>query len=187
MSNSLQRFIGAGKKVRIERSFPSNPILNGFVIDASEDLCVMHCFHDFMPDGFSLFHIADVTSVRSGEYERHWERMLAGEGLLSALAKPPSLELETMESAINSIAAQYGGITVECEDAGNESEDFYIGSVVSSNSSEIVLRHFDGLGVWDDELSTISLNSISLVQFDTPYTNIFWKYLREPSAIDNNQ
>ncbi|MAT71907.1 MAG: hypothetical protein CMJ58_20580 [Planctomycetaceae bacterium] len=183
MSDSIRQYVGTNKKISVERSLPSNPRLNGFLVDASESLGVMHCFHDFMPDGFSVFRIADVTEVRSGKYERHWERMLKGEGLLSALAKPPSLDLTTMRSAIDSIESQYDGIIIECEDAEIESEDFYIGSVLSTNEEKVTIQHFDGLGNWDGEPSTLIMSDISLVQFDTPYINTFWKYLAEPSPL----
>lgn len=183
MDFSIHQYIGTAKKIRVELSFPSTPQINGFLIEASETLGVMHCFHDFMPDGFTVFRIAEVTGVRSGKYERHWERMLNDEGLLTALASPPSLDLTNMKSAIDSIKSQYEGIIVECEDAEDESEDFYIGSVLSSNENDVTIRHFDGLGVWEDKPYTIPLDEVSLIQFDTPYINRFWKYLAGPSAI----
>ena len=186
MNDSIRQYVATGKKIRVERSRPSNPRLNGFLIDVSESLGLMHCFHDFMPDGFSVFRIADVTGVRSGKYERHWERMLKGEGLLPTLATRPSLDLATMRSAIDSIRSQYNRIIIECEDAEDECEDFYIGSVLSSNEDTVAIQHFDGLGIWEDEPSIITLSDISLLQFDTPYINTFWKYLAERPAPKNN-
>ncbi|TWT87181.1 hypothetical protein Mal64_27170 [Pseudobythopirellula maris] len=91
-----------------------------------------------------------------------------------------------MRSAIDSIKTQYDGIIIECEDAEDESEDFYIGSVLSTNDEKVTLQHFDGLGTWEDAPSIIMLSDISLVQFDTPYVNTFWKYLAEPSAPKDN-
>ncbi len=80
--DQLLTHLGTGKSLRVETRCTSNETLNGFLLGLSEQLGLMHCFHDFMPDGFTVFRLTDVMSIRSNEYERHWDRMLAGEGLL---------------------------------------------------------------------------------------------------------
>ncbi len=181
MSADVREYIGTGKKIRVERSIPCCPQLNGYLLDASKTLGLMHCFHDFMPDGFAVFRLADVTGVRSGKHERLWDRMLAGEGLLTALSNPPRVDLCNLKTTIDSIRNHYQGIIIESEDPDEDTEDFYIGSVLSTNGNEVRLQHFDALGVWKITPEVIPYNDITLIQFDTPYINRFWKYLAGPS------
>ncbi|MCA9262015.1 MAG: hypothetical protein KDA61_22510 [Planctomycetales bacterium] len=180
MNEQLQQYVASKENVRVERRFASDPRLNGFLVAVSPELAVMHCFHDFMPDGFSVIRLEDVVNVRSGKYERHWKRMLQQEGLLSALEAIPVVDLSSMRSAIDSIASQYKGLIIECEDDEGDDIDFYIGAVLSSSDSQISIHAFDALGVWDSQPSEVPVEEISLVQFDTPYLNTFWKYLAGP-------
>jgi hypothetical protein len=184
MHDELRRHVGTGRKLRLERSFPSNPRLNGYLLEASDTLGLIHCFHDFMPDGFAVFRIGDISTIRSGKYERHWDRMLKEEGLLSALAMPPAVDLASMRSAIESISARYKGMIIECEGAEEDCEDFYIGSMLSINDYQVCFEHFDGLGNWEDTPSSVPLGDISLILFDTPYIQTFWKYVSGQSRQD---
>lgn len=75
------RLAEAGKQeVRITRSVPSEPFHSGFVLGVGEQLVMLWQFHDFYPEGFTTLRLSDITEIRSGEHERLWERMLAGEG-----------------------------------------------------------------------------------------------------------
>jgi hypothetical protein len=51
MNNKLEKHLRTGKKIRLERRYPSNPNLNGYLLDVSDALGLMHCFDDFEPDG----------------------------------------------------------------------------------------------------------------------------------------
>ena len=45
------------------------------------------------------------------------------------------------------------------------------------NSDTISLLYVDALGHWDDVLTTIPINRITKVQFDTPYLRRFMRYV----------
>lgn len=179
MFDELRKYVGTGKKVVLERRFPSNPRLNGYVLDVSDYLGVMHCFHDFMPDGYAVFRVGDISDVRSGKYERHWDHMLSSEGLLYGLQRAPSIDLSRMRNAVASISQQCEGMIIECED--EDIEDFYIGKVISIDDEGFEFTHFDGLGKWTTEPSWIDFDEITLIQLETPYLRTFWKYLVKPS------
>jgi hypothetical protein len=71
-------------------------------------------------------------------------------------------------------------IIVECEDAEEEIQDYYIGQILSVDRGSLCFANFDALGRWDKDAHTISLEEITKLQFDTPYVQTFSKYLEGP-------
>ncbi len=176
-SDELRSHVGTRKKIRIERSRPSNPHLNGYLVALSPGWGVLHAFDDFEPDGYTLFRVEDVISVRSGPYERHWDRMLAAEGLLGALDRQVAFDLTDVGSVIRSLDSNFGRMIIECEDADSELEDFYIGAVARVGPSSVWFDHFDALGAWAEQPAEIALDEITLLQVETPYLLRFWRYI----------
>lgn len=153
--------------------------MHGYLLDASPAFAVLHPFHDFNPEGYSIIRTADIVEVRSGPGERLWDRMLAGEGKLDGLTLPIQVDLSTIRAVIESIDRAYGRMIVECEDLEEDIEDFYIGTVAEVDDSMLVFNHFDGFGEWAQEPGRIDLSEITVIQFATPYIDGFWKYLPE--------
>ncbi len=179
----LRPHLNTGKKIRIELNLPSQPKLNGYLMELSNELGLMHCFDDFEPDGYSVFRLSNVVSLRSGDYEHHWDRMLGEEGLLAGLEKTINVELESLFTAIRSIDHQYQMMSIECENEKDGTKDFYIGQLVSINKSEMTFDHFDALGQWEESCAMILLEEVTLIQFETPYITIFRKYLSGSPSI----
>ena len=140
MHELLAPHVGTKQKICVERSFPSNPRLNGYLLALSADLGLMHCFDDFEPDGYTLFRLADVLEVCSDERERHWDRMLTAEGLLDGLNLTAEIDLSSLRAAIESIDRHYHRMIIECEMEGEDDEDFYIGTLVSSKRNGTMFR-----------------------------------------------
>ncbi|WP_428305480.1 hypothetical protein [Lacipirellula sp.] len=184
MFEQLLPYAGSKQKIRVERSLPGTPSLSGYLIGLTNELGLMHCFDDFEPDGYTLFRVAHVIDVRSNEYERHWERMLAGEGLLGGLNLDADIDLSCLENAIESVDRHFHRMIVECEAEDEELDDFYIGKLVSIDNEELRFDHFDGVGRWESEAAVISLPTVTLVQFETPYIQRFWKYLESAAPCD---
>jgi hypothetical protein len=184
MIGRLRKHVGKREKVRITRSVPSESTLNGYLLAMSDDLLLMHVFDDFEPDGYTIIRTADVVGLRRCPYEQWWDHMLEQERLLRGLDSPPDIDLSDMRSAIESVAAQYRQMIVECEDEEERSEDFYLGKLVSMAYDTMLFLDYDGLGFWSPEPHEIFLDEITKVQFDTPYIRIFSKFTREGTSPD---
>lgn len=185
MRTDLKQHCNTGGMVRVTRNRPGCPHLHGYVVGVSRTLCFMRCFYDFHPDGFVVFRLCDVLEVRCAANERHWDRMLDGEGLLRDLNQPARIDLHSMASAIRTASQAYGRLIIECEDAVESIQDFYIGSAVRVSPKFVSMRHFDGLGRWQARPDQIAIEEVTLLQLETPYIQTFWKYLkpsRERSA-----
>lgn len=176
----LQPFVGSGKKVRLTRAIPHEAWHNGFVFALGQEWVLLQQLHDFYVEGYTTIRLADISDIRSGEHERYWERILAGEGILDQIRPPCDVPLDDVASLLEFFQQRGDNVIVECEDRDENLEDFYIGRILSVDNESISFANFDTLGRWDDDPHTVSLQEISKVQFDTPYLKTFSKYLEGP-------
>ena len=174
----LQPHLNTRRRIRITRRRPSTPYLNGYLVGLSSSLGMMHCFSDFLPDGFTIFRLKDMVSIRCSEYEINFDRMLQQENLLAGLERKHSIDLKSMETALLSTARQAGIFTVECEELEKDFSDFFVGKLVSLANGRLTFDNFNPLGRWDDKSHHIQEDDITLVHFDSHYVSIFSKYLR---------
>lgn len=178
----LAAHIGTRQMVCIHRTRVANKRVSGYVLAASPCLVLLHPFHDFLPDGYTVIRTEHIESVECGSHEQHWDSMLAGEGLLGDLDAAPSVDLSSMSAALTHAAAIYRFVIIECEDRRTDDEDFLIGEVLAIDGGIVEFRHFDALGRWCDMPARVVVNAITMVQFNTPYIRHFTKYLEVPSA-----
>jgi len=150
-------------------------VSHGFVVALSSDLLMLHQFCDFYPDGHTVLRVGDVSDVRSGEYERQWEKMLEGEGV--QIDFNSDLLITDMATLAESLLHRLVPVIIHCEDKVRDLEDFYIGNVLSVDSTNVIFANFDALGKWDKEPHTIPIGDITRWQIDTPYAMKFSKYL----------
>jgi hypothetical protein len=183
VQQQLLSLVVTRKKVRLTRGFASEPLLSGFVLALGREWVLLQQFHDFYPEGYSALRVRDITNVRSGEYERHWERMLAGEGLFDRITAAVDVPLDDIPQLLQGLQRRGQNVIVECEDPDEDIEDFYIGQILSVDEDSVCFANFDGLGRWDDAPDTIPFGEITKVQFETPYVQTFSKYLEGPYFI----
>lgn len=180
----IQTFAGARTKVRATRPMKRSPLLNGFVIAVGKEWALFHPFHDFYPEGYTVFRVRDVVELRSGEFERHWERMLEAESLLSGLEGPFDLPLDDVRALLEGIRRLGENVIVECEGAKmSQDDDFYIGRILQVDLETASFAHFDALGRWESKPQEIRLAEITLVQLRTPYVQTMSKYLSGPCRL----
>ena len=176
----LAKRVSQPKKVHLTRGFPGDPIHNGFVLGLGNDLVLLHQFHDFYPEGYTVLRIADIKRVRSGEHERFWDRMIKGEGLMEQVGIAYEVPLDDFQSLLTALHGREQHVVVECEDRKTaEYDDFFIGRVVALDDDSVSLLTFDSLGSWNTEPSIIAFSDITQIQFDTPYIRSITKYLKE--------
>ncbi len=175
----LAKLARTGKKVRLTRQYPTDPTLNGYILDVGRTLLLMHCFDDFEPDGYTICRNRDVVELRQSPYEDWFDYMFRSERLLDGLKLRHRINLSNWATAIQSIARHYGQMIVECEHAKEDLEDFYLGELVEVRSRSIRFRDYDALGYWSPKPKSVAFAKITMVQFATPYIKVFSKYTRE--------
>lgn len=178
LRKQLRTFVGARRRVRLKRPIPHEPRHNGFVVAMGMEWVLLYQFHDFYPEGYAALRVRDITDIRSGEHERHWEHMLTMEKLLDSVQTPDDVSLDNISELLRTLERRGKNIIVECEDGDREIEDFYIGRILSLEEKSVRFANFDPQGRWDDSPHVIPLREITQVQFETPYVNTFSKYLQ---------
>jgi len=174
----LDAYKGTLKKIRIERPYPGATYINGFVHDVSDTLVLIQQFHDFYCEGYTIIRIPDIVNIRSDEYERFFEVIMKGEGLLDLVAYTINVPLFNITSSLSYFSKTKEHIIIECESVTNDNQDrFYLGKVSEIEGTTVWFVEINPLGTFEHEEIGISLEEISRIQFDTPYINIFSKYI----------
>lgn len=174
----LESLAGTRKMVRLTRAFPGEQHCYGFILRISQTWILVHDHGDTQLYGYSLFRVADVTKARSGKYERFWDHMLQGEGLLDQVGVDCEIDLESTIQVLKSLKELGKYVIVECESRDDsEYDEFYIGQIVKVTRKHLWFVHFDAVGQWEDDGVKLPLDDITRIQFDTPYINIYSKHV----------
>lgn len=172
----IEQYIGIKKKIRIERNF-SERYANGFITSASDSILIMQQFHDFYSEGYCALRMKDIVSYRSNEYERFFEKMLEAEGILENLKDPDIPHLSNMRELLTYFKFKEANIILECEYENSEDDIFMCGKVSEIENDTLWFKSFDALGCWLDEETGVDINDVTMIQFDTPYLNVFSKFV----------
>jgi len=156
--------------------------MQGYLVGLSDELAVMKVFADFCPDGFHVFPTSDVEQCDCSETEQFWDFMLRSEGLVENEMVDAGIPLASIEDAAGGIQEKYGSLIVEAEGPGNPDCEFAIGSLAGIRDGIIQFDGFDVEGKWDDDSTKIACETITKLQYKTPYINYYWKYLKGTPA-----
>ncbi len=172
--------------VRIQRKHPSDPDIRGYVLRASEVLCLLRPLHDFIPDGYAVIRNSSIMTIDRHKNDEFWERVMVREGLAHDPETEEKIDLRSMKRAVLSAHNAFGRLIIECEDEDEDIQDFYIGSLVNIDDETLRFDHFDTCGRWEREPSRIEIDDISKIQIETPYCKTFWKYLERGAPNASN-
>jgi len=177
----LDQYLLSGDLIQIRRSCDPY-LMSGYLVGLSDRLAVMKVFYDFHPDGFHVFSPSDVEECRCSESEKHWDFMLRSEGLVENELVDAGIPLTSIEDAAGGIQDRYGRLVVEAEGPGNPECTFAIGSLANIRDGVMQFDGFDVEGEWYDDTTEIACDTITKLQYMTPYINNYWKYLKGTPA-----
>jgi hypothetical protein len=160
--------------VAIERAFPGEPRLCGYVEAMSDSLVAVQPFHDFYPEGWAVVRRDDIEEVDCGERESVIGAMLRAEGL-ERKEHPFPLDLGSFGALLRQMHAKDCPVIVECENADEEEDTFELGRIHAIDDLRVHIRLLDVLGRWKEVVS-IPLRDVTKVQIDNPYLRTFVKY-----------
>ena len=172
----LKSHCGKPHHIGIERSNIETYKIYGFVLACSSELVLIHYFYDFHPDGYQILRISDISGIRHSASDRTMQKILRAEGILEQVGLKHPIDLRSWQSALRNLKALGESVIVEGEEP--EVDKFFIGKIIRINKKTLSMRHFDGTGKWDEELSYCPYEHISSVKFDCEYVNVFSQHLR---------
>ena len=172
----LKSHCGKPHHIGIERSDIETPKLYGLVLACSSELVLIHVVYDFHPEGYQILRISDISGIRHNAYDRTMTKILRAEGILEQGSLKHPIDLQSWQSALRNLKALGANVIVEAEEP--EVDVFLIGKIIRINKKTLSMRHFDGTGKWDEELSYILYEDITSVKFGSNYLNVFSRHLR---------
>jgi len=172
----LKSHCGKTHHIGIERIFLVDNTQYGFVVACSSELVLIYVVHDFHPDGYQILRISDITGVRHSASDRTVRKILRVEGILDQVGLKHPINLQSWPSALRNLKALGENVIVEGEETGVDK--FLIGKIIRINKKAISMRHFDGTGKWDEELSYCPYEDITSVKFDCHYLKVFSRHLK---------
>ncbi|WP_165247727.1 hypothetical protein [Paludisphaera soli] len=177
----LSGLADARRHVHLTRRVAGDWDVTGLVLAVGRRLVLLHQTRDFQLDGYVLLPLRDIARVRCTAVDRFAEKVLAGEGLMENVGADWDVPLDDPSRALAALKRRGDYIVIECESRfAPEDDDFLIGPVVGLTDHEVAMRIFAPDGRWERDRSYVMLDTITQIQFDTPYINAFRKYLASP-------
>lgn len=175
-SKELADFKSRLALVDIERNAIDDVKLYGFVLGYSDELILIREVDDFIVNGLRLIRRRDITKLSEGETGIFQRSLIEAEGNLQSDRLKFQGPLHSFEGWLSSFSED-DILIVEDETVEGE---FYIGKVISANAEQVLIHNFDGAARWDDEISEVPTDRITMAQADGSYTNHYQRhYQRE--------
>jgi hypothetical protein len=174
----LRSFAETKKRIRITRFMKKDPKHYGHILGLGMDWVALHQYRDFFSEGCTAIRLKDIRDIRYDEHDQFWDYMLNSEGDAEQF-NIDDLELNRISELLRGLHNRGKNIIVEREKKNPEG-NFYIGQIVSISECSVCFAGFDTLGKWYDSVDTIPFEHITQIQFDTPYTRNYSKYLKGP-------
>lgn len=158
----------------LNRDFIDPLSIYGFPVEMSGSLAAVAFVYDFMPDGYKIVRVTDITEVFCEEAERFLENIVRTEHK-DFVPEPTGFALDSMQELCTDLKKRDCFVSIECE--AEEENIFLIGKIQSVTQKELRLRTFDGMGVWDEEEASVPIDGVSCISVGNAYVNVLSKYL----------
>lgn len=139
----------------------------------SDTLLMVLRFRDFDIEGYEIFPLGSIRSVKRSRTDIYFGRIVRQEGADTHLAAAPDLEIRDWTSVFGFLQKTGENVIVDIgkEDCCN------VGRVMGTSGKKLRMRCFSPTGVWDDEDWLEPYENVTSVQLRTHYTEIFAKYM----------
>lgn len=175
----LKPYVGTKQLIHVERCYSENKYINGFIHDRSRNLVLMQMFSDFMPDGYVIFSPKHIVEVRANELDQFCQSILEKEGLMKCVNYKRKIPISSYKKMLNYFIQRKENIIIESENDNEDECVFYLGRPIRIDGNKLWFACLGPDGKWEEYLSHFSIETITLIQYDTPYLNIFTKYAEE--------
>jgi len=149
----------------------------GYVVAASSNFIVLQETEDFALQGFCVFPMEDITTIKRNKFDKYYGQIIEWEGLQKNIGLRTNIELKNWKSVFTSLQKQKSNVIVECEHP--EVDTFTIGEIEKVTDKHVYINYFDAAGYVDAEPTKLRFDDITKVVFDDQYIDIFSKYLRK--------
>ena len=166
LKSTFERLMHEKCIVDLYRDHLSNESLTGVISGISKVFIYLSLFSEAgLPNGVAVCFFEDVTRVRWEGNERNSVAALVKESGSSPTS--PELNLESLQSVINSVASTFGYVNVLTERMDNSVT--FIGEVIEIDRDALLLKTFGTYSSRDQSLLILRINEITRVDADASY------------------
>jgi hypothetical protein len=160
--------------VSVERGALDERSIQGYVLACSSQLVVLQYVYDFNLDGLMVLRAGDITEVRCSETDIFQKGLLSKEGLEDKVPFDAAFSIQDWQSLLLQLAREHRLMILECE-AGAE-KTFLIGRLVLATATEAQVHHFTGTGRWEEEPTSLPIESLTCCQVANNYLNFYARH-----------
>lgn len=172
----------------IERKYPVTllrkkldvPPLLCVPLEVSDGLVLVAPYVDFVPDGFEVIRLRDVSRMQEDGRAAFHGRIMQGEGILSQLAAPENTPLEGFPELLQWLMLRGEPVIIS-----GKNEVYLLGLIEKVGKSKLGLRYIDAEGQTDIRISRIAYEDIISVSFGTRYLRLVAQYAAPPEGEDD--
>ncbi|HJT99100.1 MAG TPA: hypothetical protein VJ696_12365 [Rhodanobacteraceae bacterium] len=176
----LQRALEQHTALRIRRERIQAGTIHGYVVGLSRDFCLVAEVGDAIRfDGYLAIAIADITSLDVDPAREFVERALALRG--ETLVIPDGFALEDWAAIARSAATIAPLVSINMVE-DDEGEISYVGQVVETDASAIVLRELDPNAAWYPDTGAYEYEAIGSIGFGSGYLDALWQVAGAPNG-----
>jgi hypothetical protein len=164
------------------RKFDANK-LHGTIISESSKFILLAIVFDLQFDGFQIIRKQDISGRAISESNKYCENLMRLEGMW--LKNVPNwvkkLNMDSWESIY--LAIKCKSVIIECE---KDDHKFHIGSVIGVKKQSVLIREFNGVGIWQD-VETVKYSKITTCKFLDRYSTIHAKHIKSAQQSDASE
>lgn len=163
------------KLVSIRRDEIDDRAIQGFILGFSDDLLLVQYVYDFTLDGLLVLRTGDITDIKCTATDEFQTGLLVAEQLYEQVLFEESFALHDWKAILTQFSQQYKFMIVE--DERPATGIFLIGEIEKITNTNVWLRHFSGVGHWDEKPTKLACQNITSCQVGTSYIRMYERHL----------
>jgi hypothetical protein len=182
ISEKIKRHLADKSYVKITRTVSKgvDKISNGYILDYSKNFVLIQETSDFAILGYYILPIDQIKKIRHNKYDKCYHKIMIAEGEADKVGISYKIDLDNWKSIFKSIKDLSLNVIVRCESP--KIDRFNIGPIIKATKSLVYIQYFDPTGLLEENPTSINYQSITKVNFDDRYINVFSKYLRKKKS-----
>ena len=166
-------------KVYISHKDYNLTYFTGFIFEHNRDFILMSDMNDFNYEGLIVLRKSDISEIKHKGKIKFFHKMLKKEKIKKRIFKRRAqidFGLDTMHNMMKQLKKLQ--IPIICEHLYKKDELFQIGTIQKVGKKKAEIKYFNVLGKFDFKPSIAKYKSITYIRIDSPYANIFYKYVK---------
>ena len=183
MKKRIQKHIDKQEYVKVyicDKDGTSISHSEGFIFEQNDKLVMMSDSMDFHYDGIVVLKKVDISEIKRTDNEKFFQMILEEEGLKKEVfvkKEKLNFHLDSYEKMFNILQKRKTPITIDAK-YGTDGR-FLIGPVMECNTKRVRINYFNTRGEFDLKFVACKYKEISTLKIDSPYANLFSKYVKE--------